>query len=217
MHNEAGTTEIKTAPAAEKGHFQASDYFTDPCDTLGDNIQIAKKQRNNSQLDETLLDSTSNDSQSRHSFYEYDSILFPRASKFVDFLSATQNDTSLAGVEKDETKEAKKDKKIVASDKTKHETQTAHLTLMSMELHVNTRGDLQPNPETDTIRFICYTVYNQRPSNQNLFDDSLFESHLLVFDSEKRSLATRRFLGTDTKSFMQNRLKSVDYVYKVSL
>ncbi len=167
-----------------------------------------------SQLNDTLLDTTSNESsQSYQSFYEYDSILFPKASKFVDFFTVTQNDSSQMA-EKDETKEAKKDKKIVISDKTKNETQTAYLTLMSLELHVNTRGDMQPNPEIDTIRFICYTIYNQKPTIQNLFDESHFENHLLVFDTEKRSLASRRFLGTDTKSFLNSRFKSVSYVYK---
>ena len=161
------------------------------------------------------------DETSQQSFYEYDSILFPRAAKFIDFLSVTSQDMSIVQ-EKDEnksneTKEGKKDKKIVGNnDKTKNETQTAFLTLMSLELHANTRGNLHPNPEIDSIGFIVYTVYTQRPTDKCLFDESLFETHMLVCDQSRRSLATGRFLGINTVGFLANRLNG-DRIFWVAM
>lgn len=215
----------------EKGHFQVEDYFLKPEDPI-DNIQIAKKpmlikSSYPSSLDDTIsLTSRTTDEAlsfdpdetSRQSFYEYDSILLPKTAKFIDFLSVSSQDMSIIQ-EKDndksnETKEGKKDKKIVGTDKTKSETSTAHLTLMSLELHANTRGNLHPNPEIDSIGFIIYTIYNQKPTNKCLFDESLFETHMLVYDQTKRSLATRRYLGLNTVGFLANRFKTIEYVYK---
>ena len=47
-----------------------------------------------------------------------------------------------------------------------------------------------------------------------MFDEDLFETHLLIHDREKRSLATKRFLGIEPVSFLTNRFKSIDYVYQ---
>ena len=80
-----------------------------------------------------------------------------------------------------------------------------------MELHAITRGNMYPDPEKDKICLICYTIYNQSPSNQVLFEVSEFETHLIIYDGEKRSLSTSRFLGIlpSTKKY-----KSIQYAYR---
>ncbi|XP_035890639.1 DNA polymerase zeta catalytic subunit isoform X2 [Anopheles stephensi] len=40
-----------------------------------------------------------------------------------------------------------------------------YLTIMSLEVHVNTRGDLRPNPSTDPIAAIFYRIHNDVPSD----------------------------------------------------
>lgn len=40
-----------------------------------------------------------------------------------------------------------------------------YLTVMSVEIHVNTRGDLRPNPATDPIAAIFYRIHNDVPPN----------------------------------------------------
>ncbi|XP_071115137.1 uncharacterized protein [Haliotis cracherodii] len=42
-----------------------------------------------------------------------------------------------------------------------HEHQ--YLTVMSMEVHVETRGDLRPDPEVDTMQAIFYSIFNDVP------------------------------------------------------
>lgn len=151
LHNE-NKEEVKQP---EKGHLNAEDFFLVP--EIPENIQISKKPMLNypqSSLDDTisLTDTASNDTMllddeptatfdcsARQSFYEYDSILFPKTSKYIDVMSMTTQDMSSIQEQDDgsnETKETKRDKKIVSIDKTKMETQTVYLTLMSMELHV---------------------------------------------------------------------------------
>ena len=154
---------------------------------------------------------------SKTSFYEYESILFPKTSKYVDYLSNTSQIINLRN-DKDENeetlvvdepkKESKKDKKIITNEIPCNET--IHLTLMSLELHANTRGNMHPDPEIDSIGFVCFTIYNQKPTNQVLFDTSQFETHLIVYDREKRSLSTSRYLGVLPQRKM---FKSIRYAY----
>lgn len=80
-------------------------------------------------------------------------------------------------------KELKKDKKILNNDLPVSET--SHLTMISMELHVNTRGNMHPNPDEDSI--VCYTINNQKPINKYLFDENKFENHY-KFMIKKRHL-----------------------------
>uniref|UniRef100_A0A4Y0BKG0 DNA polymerase zeta catalytic subunit n=1 Tax=Anopheles funestus TaxID=62324 RepID=A0A4Y0BKG0_ANOFN len=40
-----------------------------------------------------------------------------------------------------------------------------YLTIMSLEVHVNTRGDLRPNPSIDPIAAIFYRIHNDVPSD----------------------------------------------------
>ncbi|XP_055546251.1 DNA polymerase zeta catalytic subunit [Wyeomyia smithii] len=40
-----------------------------------------------------------------------------------------------------------------------------HLTIMSVEIHVQTRGELRPNPEVDPISAIFYRIHNDVPEN----------------------------------------------------
>jgi DNA polymerase zeta len=55
-----------------------------------------------------------------------------------------------------------------------------------------------------------------KPTNKCLFDQTEFETYLIIYDREKRSMATSRYLGIDTSSsiYAKGRLKSIDYVYK---
>jgi DNA polymerase zeta len=84
-----------------------------------------------------------------------------------------------------------------------------------MELHVNTRGNLTPNPDYDPIGFICYTIYEQKPTSGCLFDENTFENHLILFDQSKKSMATKRYLGIESVKFMsKTKFKSIEYVYE---
>ena len=179
--------------------------------------------------DVSSVDSRSNDTvileeepdAMRPSFYEYDSILFPKANKYVDYLSISTQDLSrvIEKEDNDETlsnepqqKESRRDKKILNSDIPCNET--IHMTIMSMELHAISRANLHPNPDIDPIGFIIYTVYNQKPTNQNLFDRAQFETHLIIFDKEKRSLSTKRYLGYSSEQASTKRFMSISYAYK---
>lgn len=41
--------------------------------------------------------------------------------------------------------------------------QHQYLTVLSMELHVDTRGDLMPDPEVDDIRVLFYAIFDDIP------------------------------------------------------
>lgn len=183
-----------------------------------ENSSIPSTGSNNTILLEEDQDITNNFDTSKLSFYEYESILLPKTSKYVDYLSNTSQIINIINEKEDneETlvidepkKESRKDKKIIKSEIPCNET--VHLTLMSMELHAYTRGNMYPDPEIDQICFIAFTIYNQSPSNQVLFDTSQFETHLIIFDREKRSLSTSRYLGI-LSSF--KKFKSIQYAYK---
>ncbi|XP_055607280.1 DNA polymerase zeta catalytic subunit isoform X2 [Uranotaenia lowii] len=49
--------------------------------------------------------------------------------------------------------------------KAKATCEYSHLALMSVEIHVQTRGDLRPNPESDPISAVFYRVHNDVPEN----------------------------------------------------
>jgi hypothetical protein len=92
----------------------------------------------------TLSNVTLNQSKSN---FEYDSILFPRAAKYVDYLSCTQDMNTIIEDRDEEQdslpsqKESKKDKKIFqALQVSPTQKGTSSLTVMSLEVHVNTRG-----------------------------------------------------------------------------
>jgi DNA polymerase elongation subunit (family B) len=177
-----------------------------------------------SRSNDTLILDEEPDAAIKPSFYEYDSILFPKANKYVDYLSVSTQDLSrlIDKEDNDETlsnepqqkdqKESRRDKKILNSDIPCNET--IHMTIMSMELHAISRANLHPNPDIDPIGFIIYTVYNQKPTSQNLFDRAQFESHLIIFDKEKRSLATKRYLGYSSEQAAATRFASVSYAHK---
>lgn len=42
-----------------------------------------------------------------------------------------------------------------------------HLTILVVELHVRTRGDLNPDPQHDAIRAIFYSIYNDVPASEH--------------------------------------------------
>ena len=149
--------------------------------------------------DETIV---MNDSEyletSKMSFYEYNSIFVPKCTKFIDSLVCTQDLTTTIIEpnvrQKDEFKHNIEPTKLTT-------TESNFLCLMSMELYVNTRDNLTPNPEHDSIGFICYAFGYE--SNQPV------ESHFILFDSNHRSLATKRFICTLSKK----QFKSIDYAY----
>ena len=161
---------------------------------------------------DTTLDLTS-----KPSSFEFDSILFPKASKYID----CYDEMSTLVEEKDESmsssgevkKESKKDKKIISNDSLPV-SETSYLTMFSMELHVNTRQNMHPNPDEDSIGFIIYTVYDQKPTNKCLFNENEFESHMIIYDQKKRSMATCRYLGLESNHCLAKRFKSIKYAYK---
>ncbi|XP_022100801.1 uncharacterized protein LOC110984687 isoform X2 [Acanthaster planci] len=69
--------------------------------------------------------------------------------------------------------------------KTMHEVQ--HLTIMSLELHVRTRRDYLPDPESDPIRALFYSIKHDTPSQGSAScsqqDDALIHSVIIVDDS----------------------------------
>ena len=175
-------------------------------------------------LEEDEANLTNNLNTSKPSFYEYDSILFPKTSKYIDCSSyGNMHEMSTIIEKEDEGDEtlsnepkriAKKDKKII-NDSDLLINKPCHLTIMSLELHVNTRGNLTPNPDHDQIGFICYTIYEQKPTSSCIFDESTFENHLLIFDQNKRSLSTKRYLGLESTRFLsKNTFKSIEFVYQ---
>lgn len=95
-------------------------------------------------LDETMNQTISHTN--NQSIFEYDSILFPKAAKLVDYLSMTSVNDMSTVMEYDEDnslpaqKETKKDKKIISAKSNLVNNSTSFLTIMSLELHVNTRG-----------------------------------------------------------------------------
>jgi hypothetical protein len=175
-------------------------------------------------LEDDEANLTINLNSSKPSFYEYDSILFPKASKYIDCSSyGNMHEMSTIIEKEDECDEtlsnepkriAKKDKKII-NDSDLLINKPCHLTIMSMELHVNTRGGLTPNPDFDQIGFICYTIYEQNPTSSCMFDESTFQNHLLIYDQDKKSLSSKRYLDLDSKKFLsKNTFKSIEYVYQ---
>ena len=44
--------------------------------------------------------------------------------------------------------------------------QFQHLTVLSVEVHAESRGDLKPDPEIDTIQAIFYSIFNDVPPEQ---------------------------------------------------
>ena len=42
-----------------------------------------------------------------------------------------------------------------------------HITTMSIEIHVNTRGSLKPNPNIDSVTFIAYSIQNDDEDESN--------------------------------------------------
>jgi len=187
-----------------------SNNSNDTCYIFGDENDSIFSSNSNS--------SSSNNVKQPSSSFEYNSILFPKTSKYIDCFDdmstiiEKEDDEQSSSSINQVKKELKKDKKILNNDLPVSET--SHLTMISMELHVNTRGNLHPNPDEDSIAFVCYTIYNQKPINKCLFDENEFENHLIIYDQEKRSLSTTRYLGIDSCYSLKNRFKSIKYCYK---
>lgn len=144
---------------------------------------------NDTQILEQSLDSTvAQTSQSKPAFFEYDSILFPK-SKLIDYninnnkLLINEEETVLANEPK---KESKKEKKLVrAISQTVDEDEAIRLTIMSLELHVNTRANLTPNPDVDSIGSICFSIF-EYVSNETANSERKIETHLVVLVDSKR-------------------------------
>lgn len=125
--------------------------------------------------------------QSRPSLFEHDSILFPKA-KLIDYLSNSASNQLLLMQETDEMsvlasnepkKESKKEKKLVKAIDTGNidEEETIRLTLMSLEVHVNTNSNLTPNPDSDHIGFVTYSIFQFCSSDMN---SNQPETHLVI-------------------------------------
>ncbi|RMZ94920.1 DNA polymerase zeta catalytic subunit, partial [Brachionus plicatilis] len=183
--------------------FASSNSFNSNTTLVLDEENPTQNQEFNHSINQTL------DTTIKPSFYEFDSILFPKASKYVDYLSMTTQD--LSNDENVSSKESKKEKKILNKNKENslNLTENFHLTIMSMEAHVKTRGDLTPDPEHDSIGFISFTILHNRPIVE--IEENSYDTHLIIFDWEKRSMATTRYLGLE--STLKKQIKSITYTY----
>jgi DNA polymerase elongation subunit (family B) len=78
---------------------------------------------------------------------------------------------------------------------------------------------LIPNPEVDSIGFISFTIFHHKPPanaqvSQSDDENSLFETSLIIFDQERRSLETTRYLSLTSVTHLVQKVKKVLYVYK---
>lgn len=79
-----------------------------------------------------------------------------------------------------------------------------HLTLLIMELHVQTRGDFKPDPQHDTIKAIFYYIVNDSPSKCNFRgvivwnfpNDSIIEDNFEVMYADSEKNLIQRFIET---------------------
>ena len=67
------------------------------------------------------------------------------------------------------------------STSVQHETQ--YMSIMSLEVHVNTRGSLAPNPEQDEVACIFWSIQSDDGPNSDASDDGVF-SGILVLASD---------------------------------
>ena len=58
--------------------------------------------------------------------------------------------------------------------------QNQYLTVVSLELHVETRGDLRPDPEFDSIQGLFYSVFNDVPPERG----TRHETGAIIVDAE---------------------------------
>lgn len=132
--------------------------------------------------------------QSRPSFFEHDSILFPK-SKLIDYLNPnnqgvlvqeTEESTVLAANEP--KKESKKEKKLVKAIGTGNENDLIRLTLMSLEVHVNSRANMTPNPDSDPIGFICWSIFEFTSVE---IDSNHIDTHLIVVAEPNTKIKNR--------------------------
>lgn len=216
LNEEDGETEPENIT---KGHLIDDSYFKDD-----QKIIIEKRELpiDDNPIDETLildetLSRTLNETQgdldaSRASFYEYKSILFPNCTRLMDSFTCTQDlTTTLIEPKIDSIDECNNfklkndpiDKEITLND-------CNYLKLLSLEVYANGRQDLVPNPIIDSIGFVCYTIYMQKKNERYSDDRGHYLNYMILFDSEKRSLATKRFLCTLSESYF----KTIEYVYK---
>jgi DNA polymerase elongation subunit (family B) len=158
-------------------------------------LSICDETINNNNNESMYLDS------SKMSFYEYNSMLMPKCTKFIDSLVCTQDLTTTIIEPKLPSSQQKNDFKHNIELTNLTTTESNCLTLLSMELYVNTRENLQPNPELDSIGFICYSIYTE--------NNKIYENNFILYDSQLRSLATTRFICTLSKKYF----KTIDYVY----
>jgi len=49
------------------------------------------------------------------------------------------------------------------------------LTVLSVELHVTTRGGLKPDPQFDAVMAICYHIRNDWPTNNPVTMETTYE------------------------------------------
>jgi hypothetical protein len=189
-------TESSSTPGFELQRKRLKSSFSNTSSSLNDtNCELSFSSfdsNSNSNSNDTVLvdDEASFDTtldQTKPSFFEYDSILFPK-SKLIDCMSLNTNLNIMATVEtsaedtiliraNEPKKESKKDKKLVKAIGSSGEDEITRLTLMSLEVHANTRANMTPNPESDQIGFVCYTI-NEFSSSE--INGSKYESHLIV-------------------------------------
>ena len=78
--------------------------------------------------------------------------------------------------------------------------QFQHLTIMSVELHCRNRGDLRPDPESDEICAIFYSILNDVPPDKGQRDIN----GVLVADPVSASQIAKRKTKRSQVNFYSN-------------
>jgi hypothetical protein len=170
---------------------------------------------NSSENNNEITDSILNDTNKMSSFYEYDSILFPKSTKmFINDDNCTSYPASSNSNSCSNDKKENEAQFLAPSPQRIPSSERIHLTLFSMELHADSRGPhLQPDPAFDPISFICYSIDKHgHPENK-------ISNHLIIFDEERRSMSTKRYLDIKNlkipipSSKSSAKFQSVEYVF----
>ncbi|XP_076234619.1 DNA polymerase zeta catalytic subunit [Calliopsis andreniformis] len=74
-------------------------------------------------------------------------------------------------------------------------TAQQYLTILSLEVHVVTRGKLLPDPEHDAVKAIFYAIYNDVPSPSHA---EQIEHGAIVFDPSTYNLKTKNIYSSST-------------------
>jgi DNA polymerase elongation subunit (family B) len=151
------------------------------------------------------------------SFYEYNSIIQPvgvvNKKAFESFIQTQDLTktflTDMSKLNQTGSTNSNTQRSVLQPYKHRHDpiseqNDKNNLTVVSLEVHVHTRVDMQPNANVDEIRFVCLTVHVESSTNENDLN------YLIVYDKRMCSLMTRRYVCLMTQKLFDN----IEYVYK---